>query len=265
MDQFLDIARRAAYEAGQVLLNRLDGESEVAYKGEGHHNPFSRADKEAEGVILDILSRAFPEHNVVSEERGDKGNPSEYTWIVDPLDGTVNFIHGHRVFVVSIALSHRGDIVLGVVYNPCLDEMFTAVRGGGAYLNGKKIHVSITERPDESLLAMSFPYDRNSVEFSDSIKYFTRLTRDCQALRRNGSTALSLCNVAYGSYDGFYVVGNEVWDYAAGILLVTEAGGTITDFTGEQFRIYGARNEVLATNGRIHEILLRCLAEEGTA
>jgi len=256
--EFLDIARSAASAAGKVLRDRLDGKHQVGFKGDGHHNPFSQADKEAEGVVLDILSRAFPEHRIISEESGQSGSPSEYTWFVDPLDGTVNFIHGFRYFGVSLALSYRGDVILGVIYNPVLDEMFTAVKGGGAYLNGKKMQVSTTARMDECLLGMSFPYDRASVEFSTSIDYFTRLVKSGQAMRRNGSTALSLCNVACGRYDGFCVVGNEVWDYAAGILLVREAGGMVTDFTGAPFRIHGERNEVLATNGKIHRLILDC-------
>ena len=264
MNDFIDVAKRAALQAGQLILNNLDEIREVNYKGKGHFNPSSQVDKEAESVILDIISGAFPEHNFIAEERGETGSPSDYSWLIDPLDGTVNFIHKHRYFGVSIALSHQGDIILGVVYNPVLDEMFTAVKGRGAHLNEKRIQVSAVTRLEEGLLSMGFPYDRSSAAFRSSVECFGRLARDSQAIRREGSTALSLCNVACGRFDGFCVAGNEVWDYAAGILLVQEAGGEITDFHGEPFRIYGGGNEVLATNGRIHEAILKCFSEEGT-
>lgn len=261
MNRFLDVARKAAYQAGEYLLANLDGIRDISYKGEGHSNPFSRVDEEAENIILTIISKAFPEHGVISEERGRKEAPSDYTWIVDPLDGTVNFIHGHRYFGTCIALSYREDIILGVTYNPVIDEMFTALKGNGAYLNERRIQVSATTSLDESLLAMGFPYDRNSEAFSKSGKHFIRLARDGQAVRRDGSTALSLCNVACGRYDGFCVAENELWDYAAGTLIVAEAGGKVTDFKGDPFQVMND-GEVLATNGKIHEFVLKCLLEE---
>ena len=260
MDKFLDVAKRAASQAGEFLLNNLGGTREIRYKGEGHKNPSSPVDEEAEVIILNILSSNFPEHSFISEERGEKGRSSEHIWLIDPLDGTINFIHKYRYFGVSIALSYREDIILGVVYNPLVDEMFTAVKGNGAYLNEKRIQVSTTTRLDDSLLAMGFPYDRNSEAFSRSMKYFIRLARDSQAIRRDGSTALSLCNVACGRYDGFCVAGNELWDYAAGTLIAAEAGGKVTDFKGDLFHVINNDGEVLATNGKIHELVLKCLS-----
>jgi len=265
LNRFLDVAKRAAYQAGDFLLANLDGIKEISYKGEGHNNPVSQVDKEVEGIILSNISNAFPQHSFISEERGKKDAPSDYTWIVDPLDGTVNFIHKYRHFGISIALSYRGDVILGVVYNPVLDEMFTALKGDGAYLNERRIQVSETRSLGESLLAMGFPYDRNSEAFSRSVKYFIRLARDSQAVRRDGSTALSLCSVACGRYDGFCVAGNELWDYAAGTLIVTEAGGKVTDFKGDLFHAINSDSEVLATNGRIHQTVLKCLAAEKAA
>jgi myo-inositol-1(or 4)-monophosphatase len=164
---------------------------------------------------------------------------------------------------VSIALGYQGDIILGVIYNPVLDEMFTAEKGRGARLNDKSIHVSAITGLGKSLLAIGFPYDRNAESFSRSLRYFSLLARDSQAIRREGSTSLSLCNVARGRFDGFCVAGNEVWDYAAGILLVREAGGRVTDFQGAPFQIGGSGNEVLATNGSIHDAILKCLREAG--
>lgn len=265
MSKFLGVARRAASQAGGFLLNNLDGVREIRYKEEGRSNPFSQVDTEAEGIILKIISDAFPLHSFISEERGRKDTSSDYTWVVDPLDGTINFIHKYRNFGVSISLLYREDIILGVVYNPVMDEMFTAVKGDGAYLNERRVQVSKTANLEESLLAAGFPYDRHSETFSISVKHFVRLARDSQAIRRDGSTALSLCSVACGRYDGFCVAGNELWDYAAGILIVTEAGGKVTDFNGELFHLNSNRNEVLATNGRIHEAVLRSFrCEEAT-
>jgi len=263
LDKFLDVAKRAALEAGEFLLNNLDGAREVHYKDAERKNPSSTLDKGAEDIILGILSSDFPEHSFISEEAGEKGQSSEYTWLIDPLDGTVNYIHKHRYFGVSLALAYRQDIILGVIYNPDAGEMFAAVKGEGAYLNDKRIQVSAIAKLNESLLSMGFPYDRSSEAFGRSGKYFVRLARDSQALRRDGSTALALCSVAHGIYDGFCVEGNELWDYAAGILIVAEAGGRVTDFRGETFHINGNRNEVLATNGKIHDAILKCLQDEG--
>ncbi len=261
MNKFLDVAKRAAFQTGEFLLNNLDGTREIRYKGEGHKNPSSAVDEEAEDIILNILSSNFPEHSFLSEERGETGTSSEHRWFIDPLDGTVNFLHKYRYFGVSIALSYREDIILGVTYNPIASEMFTAVKGNGAYLNEKRVQVSATAKLDRSLLAVGFPYDRSSEAFSRSVKNFVRLARDSQAVRRDGSTALDLCNVACGRYDGFCVAGNELWDYAAGTLIVVEAGGKVTDFKGNRFHITNERNEVLATNGKIHEIILKCFED----
>jgi len=262
MNKFLDVAKRAALQAGEFLLSNLETTREIGYKGEGHKNPFSQVDRKAEDLILDIISNTFPDHNLISEESGRKDTSSDYTWVIDPLDGTINFIHKYRHFGVCIALLHREEIILGVVYNPVIDEMFTAAKGDGAYLNDRRIQVSKTVKLDESLLAMGFPYDRNSEAFSKSVKNFVRLVRDSQAVRRNGSTGLALCNIACGRYDGFCVVGNELWDYAAGTLIVAEAGGKVTDFKGDLFRVNNDRNEVLATNGKIHQLMLKYFQDD---
>jgi len=262
LNTFLEVAKKAAYRAGEFLLNNLDETSEIHYKGKGHYNPFSQIDEKSEAIIIDIISSAFPEHNFISEERGKKITASDYAWVIDPLDGTINFIHKYRYFSVSISLLYQDETIVGVVYNPLVNEMFTAVKDRGAYLNEKRIKVSKTVSLDKSLLAMGFPYDRNSAAFSQSIKNFVRLLRESQALRRDGSTALDLCSVACGRYDGFSITGNEVWDYAAGTLIVTEAGGKVTDFKGNPFHMNNKANEVLATNGKIHELIVNCFVEE---
>ncbi len=259
---FLDVAKQAAFKAGEFLSSNLDGIREFRYKEKGHGNPLSSGDKGAEDIIFSIISKAFPEHGFVSEEGCGKDTSSDYTWVIDPLDGTVNFIHKYRYFGISISLLYRQEVILGVVYNPSIDELFTAVKGNGAYLNERRIEVSKTASLDDSLVAMGFPYDRNSEAFIRSVGIFISLLRDSQAVRRAGSTAVDLCNVACGRYDGFCVTGNELWDYAAGTLIVAEAGGKVTDLNGDLFRIYNNKHEVLATNGKIHELILKCLKDE---
>ncbi len=265
MKEFLVVAEEAARQAGSFLLEQLNAKREIYYKGEGHKDPFSKADLGAEKIVLDTISSAFPEHSFLSEEGGGNENTSDYMWVVDPLDGTINYNHHYMHFAVSISLLHREDIIVGVIYNPCVDEMFSAVKGGGAYLNKEKMRVSAVSVLEESLIATAFPYDRKSEEFRKSERNFIRLLRDSQATRRAGSAALDLFNVACGRYDGFCVVGNKLWDCAAGIILVTEAGGKTTDFRGNPVSTSGDNNEVLATNGRIHDILLRIFQEEKTA
>lgn len=265
MKEFLAVAEEAARQAGSFLLEQLNIKREIYYKGEGHKDPFSKVDIGAEKIILGTVSSAFPGHSFLSEEGGGRENVSDYMWVVDPLDGTINYNHRYMHFAVSISLLHREDIILGVIYNPSTDEMFSAVKGGGAYLNKQKMYVSAVSVLEESLIATAFPYDRKSEDFRRSERNFLRLLRDSQATRRAGSAALDLFNVACGRYDGFCVVGDKLWDCAAGIILVTEAGGKATDFRGNPFSTNSDKNEVLATNGKIHDILLRCFEEEKTA
>ncbi|MDD5083148.1 MAG: inositol monophosphatase family protein [Dehalococcoidales bacterium] len=254
MDTTLEIAANAAREAGAYLVKSFRTAVGISYKDTGHANPCTSADRGAEELVLKVLSTRFPEHAILSEEKGRLGPESEYTWIIDPLDGTVNFMHGYGHFAVSIALACRDEVVLGVVFNPATNELFAAEKGKGAFLNDSPIRVSRVAAINESLLAISFPYDRDSEDFRKSIDCFTRLLYCSQALRRDGSTALALCNVACGRVDGFCVSGNQPWDYAAGTLLVTEAGGRVTDFNGRPFNF--SLGQVLATNGILHESMM---------
>jgi len=263
MDKFLDTAVKAARGAGSFLLERLDSIKEVSYKDREHKNPISSADKGAERIIIDIISNAFPDHSFISEEWGKGGKTSEYRWIIDPLDGTVNYLHGHKYFCVSVALAYRDEAIAGAVYNPVTNEMFSASKDAGAYCNDRKIHVSETAKLNESLVGVSFPYGHNTEAFDASVRYFARLSADAQAVRRDGSTALSLCNVACGRYDGFFVVENKVWDYAAGALLVTEAGGRVTDLRSRAIRLKNDSGRLMATNGAIHKAMFARFKEEG--
>jgi myo-inositol-1(or 4)-monophosphatase len=265
MNEYVAIAENAAHRAGSFLLKQLDKTREIYYKSEDHKNPFSEVDLGAEKIILTTISDAFPAHSFLSEEGGGKESASDYKWVIDPLDGTINFNHHLRHFAVSISLLYKEKIITGVIYNPNSDEMFSAALGEGAYLNGIRMQVSNVSVLEESLIAVAFPYDRKSEAFHKSERNFLRLQRDSQAVRRAGSAALDLFNVACGRYDGFCVIGDKLWDYAAGILLVTEAGGKVTDFKGSPFTVNSARNEVLATNGEIHGIMLNCFKEEKTA
>lgn len=254
-EKHLAVATEAARAAGEFLLANFEGQRDVHYKGKDDNHPFSEADKEAERIILDIICKDFPDHAVVSEETGEVDRPSDYRWVIDPLDGTVNYLHKYPNFSTSIAMVHKNKIVLGVIYNPVSDEMFAAISGKGTALNGKKVHVSTLSTLDKGLFGAGFPYDRNSVAFSRSLNLFIFFARQGQAVRREGSTALSLCNVACGRYEGFAVAGNEPWDYAAGVLLVTEAGGQVTDFDGNPFDM--ERREILATNGKVHHLAVK--------
>ncbi|MBI4295831.1 MAG: inositol monophosphatase [Chloroflexi bacterium] len=254
LNQFLEVAREAAYQAGRFLRDNVEAIGDIQYKGP--ENPVSNIDKGAERLVLDIIGRAFPDHRIISEENGQKNASSEYTWVIDPLDGTINYLHHYRLFSTAIALLRGNEVVLGVTYNPVLDEMFTGVRGGGAYLNGKAIQVSKTRAFNETLLGVGFPYDRSSEAFHRCMKNFLAFSENGQAVRRDGSTALDLCNVACGRYDAFSVAGNEIWDYAAGVLLVAEAGGVVTTFDGAPFLVNG-KSEILASNGKIHDLLLK--------
>lgn len=259
LDDFLLTAVEAAKEAGELLVANMGEALDIRFKEGNHYNPSSRIDVAAEAIIIEKIRNTFPDHGFISEEIGKVNSLAEFVWIVDPLDGTINYIHGRRYFCISIAAKWQQEIILGVVYNPVTNELFTALKDYGAFLNSNKITVSKITELAMSLLAMGFPYERGSNAFKLSKEIFIWLAEYSQAVRRDGSTALSLCNVACGRYDGFCVVGNELWDYAAGSLIVSEAGGNITNFRGEPLVWSGQKNEVIATNNLIHTALLNHL------
>lgn len=254
-DEHLGAAREAAREAGAMLRSGLDEPQEVAFKGVV--DLVTNFDRRAQELIFARLSEAFPDHGFLAEEGLNRREESEFRWVFDPLDGTTNYAHRFPIFTVSIALEHRGHVVLGVVHDPTRGEVFEAVEGRGARLNGRPIKVSAVPELDRSLLATGFPYDLRESPVNNIVHFNHFLTR-AQAVRRCGSAALDLCYVACGRFDGFWELKLKPWDQAAGTLIVEEAGGRVTDFSGGAFRISG--QECLASNGLVHEAMIRVLA-----
>jgi len=252
---YLDTAVQAARAAGHIQRERLWGDNSIDFKGE--NNLVTEVDRLSEDVILRILRAACPACDVLAEESGALDTGASLRWIVDPLDGTTNYAHGFPWFAVSIALEVSGEIHLGVVYHPMMDELFTCVRGCGAWLNGRKISVSRREPLKSCLLATGFPYDRTQTN-ENNFNNFVQFQLAARAVRRAGAAALDLAYVAAGRLDGFWECKLKPWDVAAGKLLVEEAGGTVTNHANEPYSI--ADHRILASNGRVHQEMLQILA-----
>ncbi len=265
MNSYLEVAIEAAREAGGILLAELDRPVNISYKGEV--DIVTQADRRSEQAIVTRLRTHFPKHAIVGEEGGAQSATSpeasgaKHCWYVDPLDGTTNFAHGFPWFCVSIGLaegaSGKEELIAGVVYQPVTQELFTAARGEGAYRNNKRIHVSKIEKLATSLLGTGFPAHKRTQ--NPNIHYYWNFTLRSHGVRRAGSAALDLASVACGRFEGFWEFGLNPWDTAAGVLLVREAGGTVTDFAGQPYQL-GAR-ELLASNSAIHAEM-RALAAE---
>jgi myo-inositol-1(or 4)-monophosphatase len=251
MSSYLPDVEAIAREAGTLLMGYLARHVTIEYKGEV--DLVTEADRASEKLIVERLRARWPEHGIVAEEGTRSGIDAEYRWYVDPLDGTTNFAHGYPVFCISIALARQdGQLAVGVLYDPTRDEMFAAERGLGATLNGQPIHVSQTKALAESIVATGFPsFKRHK---NPNIHFYHQITLRSHGVRRAGSAALDLANVASGRYDGFWEFNLNPWDTAAGVLLVQEAGGTVTRFDGSAFRLDS--REVLASNGLIHQELI---------
>jgi len=252
---YLRFARQTAVGAGNLLLKKANKHNRVSFKG--RINLVTEADLASERYIIKAIEKKFPNHSILAEEESAKNKASEFKWIIDPLDGTTNFAHGFPFYCVSIALEYRGEIILGVVYDPQREELFHATIGGGSFLNGKKIHVTEETKLSRALLATGFPYDIGSSN-EDNLKNFARFAKVARGIRRPGSAALDLCYLACGRIDGFWELKLSPWDTAAGKLIVEEAGGRVTDFNGEKYFIYG--KYILASNGRIHNQMKRILS-----
>jgi myo-inositol-1(or 4)-monophosphatase len=244
---YLEVAIEIAQEAGKILCEEFDRPPQIAYKGEA--DLVTQADKRSERLIVERLTKYFPDHAIAAEEgTGHEGN-SEFRWHVDPLDGTTNFAHGYPCFCVSLGLVQGDTLLAGVVFNPFYNELFAAARGEGATLNGKPIHVSKVETLATSLLCTGFPVRKRVA--SPNIHYYWDFTLRSHGVRRDGSAALDLACVAAGRFEGFWEFGLNKWDTAAGVLLVEEAGGKVSDFAGQPYQLGGP--VILATNGLVHE------------
>ena len=251
----LQVAVEAARVAGKYLKQSVGKIKTIEQKGGEERNLVTEVDKRSEEIIVELIKKHFPSHEILAEERGSQGS-SKTKWIIDPLDGTTNFTHGLPVFCVSIGVEHEGEIICGVIYDPNLDEMFTAEKGKGAFLNGKRIRVSQTQTLNKSLLVTGFPY--NIIENPNhAVERFVNFLMKAQAVRRVGSAAIDLAYIACGRYDGFWEVALTPWDMAAGMLLVQEAGGKVTDFMGGTFSVY--QKEILASNGIVQDEMIAAL------
>lgn len=254
VETFLLEAKKAAIAAGKMLKNNMSVSREIEFKGAV--DLVTNFDKFSQKIIFDSLSSCFPEHDFLAEEGLIKNKGNRFRWVIDPLDGTTNYAHKFPNFCVSIALEQEGKIIIGVVYDPMRDEMFSAVKGRGADLNGRKIRVSSVNDLDKSLLATGFPYDIRESKVNN-ISHFNNFVVRAQAVRRCGSAAMDLCYVACGRFDGFWELKLNPWDVAAGVLIVEEAGGQLSDFQNQKLDINGS--EILATNGFIHSQMLEVL------
>jgi myo-inositol-1(or 4)-monophosphatase len=251
-------AVRAARTAGELLLERFRRGQTGSIESKGLHDYVTAVDREAEGMIVGFLSERYPDHAVMAEEGSPGKAGGGFRWIIDPLDGTTNFIHGVPVFSVSIALEDEHGLLAGAIYDPTRDEMFHAGRGAGAVLNGDAISCSSHATLDRTVLATGFPF-RSFAKIDGYLAAFRRFMQSTSGIRRAGSAALDLAYTACGRYDGFWETGLSPWDMAAGALLVREAGGTVTDFDGgEDFLEAG---EIVASGKAIHAAMLRITRE----
>ncbi|MFM2386312.1 MAG: hypothetical protein RL660_1069 [Bacteroidota bacterium] len=243
---------RAAHAGAALLKEYFEGTFEVESK-DTLNNLVTEVDKKSEKAIIAVIQQDHPDHFILSEEIGAITTNSEYKWIIDPIDGTVNFAHGIPICCVSIGLEYQGEMLMGCVLNPFMNELFFAQKGEGAFLNGKKISVSKKADLESACLVTGFPYRWAKVD-TDPIPVFEKFIRKGLPVRRLGSAAIDLCWVACGRFDGFWEYNLNPWDIAAGYLIVEEAGGKITNFKGDVYSVYD--KETLATNGVIHQQML---------
>ena len=246
---FITPMQDLAREAGALLLSYF-GKVVIEYKGDV--DLVTQADRSSEELIVSRIRKQWPTHDLIGEEGSRTETGSDYRWYIDPLDGTTNFAHGFPVFCVSMGLEYKNELIVGVIYDPCRDEMFAAEKGSGSRLNARTIHVSRISRLAESLVATGFPSHKRHK--NPNIHFYHQITLRSHGVRRAGSAALDLCCVAAGRFDGFWEFNLNSWDTAAGVLLVTEAGGKVTNYAGAPFSIDS--REVLATNGLIHAEIL---------
>ncbi len=255
----LNFAIQTARDAGSLLAERFGRTLQVTNKSE--LDLVTESDLASERLIIDRIKTHYPRHSILAEESGatapaDREVQSDWRWIIDPLDGTTNYAHGYPCFCVSMGLEHRGRMEIGVIYDPLRDEMFTAERGAGASLNGRRMQVSAVRNLSGALLCTGFPYDVR--ERSEFARHFANFIMNAQAVRRDGAAALDLAYVACGRFDGFWEEGLKPWDVAAGGLMVEEAGGRVSNYAGEPLDIFVP--PILASNGLVHEQMMHVLS-----
>ena len=255
MQPMLNIAVRAARSAGDLILRSADNVGRLHIDQKGKNDYVSEVDRMVEREIISIIKASFPEHGILAEESGEHpGN--DYVWVIDPLDGTTNFLHGFPQYAVSIALKYKGKIEVGVIYDPLRDELFTAKRGGGAMLNNRRLRVTQQTNLKSALIGTGFPFKTD--KYLDAyLGMFKALTTECAGIRRAGAAALDLAYVAAGRLDGFWEIGLMEWDMAAGILLIKEAGGVVTDFSFNDS--YLQSGNLIAGSPKLHQLMYQLI------
>lgn len=251
----LNIAVRAARNAGDIILRSSENVEHLRVNQKGKNDFASEVDEKAEREIIHVIKTAYPDHAILAEESGmHEGN--DFVWVIDPLDGTTNFLHGFPQYAVSIALKYRGRLEVGVIFDPLRNELFTALRGGGAMLNNRRLRVTAQTSLRGALIGTGFPF-KNLQHLDAYLGMFKALSTDSAGIRRAGAAALDLAYLAAGRLDGFWEIGLHEWDMAAGILLIKEAGGVVTDFSFNDN--YLESGNVIAASPKMHQIMYKCI------
>jgi myo-inositol-1(or 4)-monophosphatase len=254
MHPMLNTAIKAARRAGSIINRASNDLDKLAIERKAHNDFVSEVDRAAESAIIEVLNDAYPQHSILAEESGLKESESDYRWIIDPLDGTTNFLHGFPQYCVSIALAIKGQVHHGVIYDPTRNDLFTASKGGGAFLNDRRIRVSKTAHLKDALVGTGFPF-KQFKHFDRYMAMFKDVTQAASAVRRPGAAALDLAYVACGRYDAFWEMGLSSWDMAAGTLMIKEAGGLVADLRGEDRFL--ETGEVIAATPKVFPALLK--------
>jgi myo-inositol-1(or 4)-monophosphatase len=262
MQPMLNIAIRAAHRAGDFIIRKINKIPDLKVEVKARNDYVSEVDREAESLIIEELLKAYPGHGIVAEESGVIETSEEYRWIIDPLDGTTNYLHGFPHYAVSIACEHRGRLTHGVIYDPFKQELFTASRGDGATLNNRRIRVNNLKTVNGALLATGFPF-KNPDNLDEFLKLFNAFFSSVSDIRRAGSAALDMAYVAAGRLDGYWESGLHAWDLAAGALIVREAGGLVTDYSGDGHFL--ENGQIVVGNPRIIADMLRTIQQQLSA